>query len=205
MLSTHIFMENHASCGVRFTLTIGNISSLLNMQWWNSNSLINQSNDSASSTGSLPYFPFPNKMWQWKKWIPLSHRGGRRRNRNLFMLLQACSPCLGSLRVAGSFASVTFALSSSWQELCVAAWEKTVSPAAIGILRCQMHLGTGHPWTAKSKRGSCRVMQMHCVVQVYQLCQSALSTTASWNVCLHRGWHSGSKSWNPFFMREESR
>lgn len=109
------------------------------------------------------------------------------------------------LRVAGIFASVTFALSSSWQELCVAAWEKTVSPAAIGMLRCQMHLGTGHPWTAKSKMGSCRVMQMHCMVQVYQLCQSVLSTTASWNVCLHRGWHSGSKSWSPFFMREESR
>lgn len=94
-------MENHASCGVQFTITIGNISSLLNMEWWNSNSFINQSNDSASSTGSLPYFPFPNKMWQWKKWIPFSHRGGTRRNRNLFMLLQTCSPCLSSLSESG--------------------------------------------------------------------------------------------------------
>lgn len=66
ILSTScMFMENQVSVGI--SLMAGNVASLPSVQWWNSNSLINQSNDSALSTWSLPYFPFLNKMWQWKE------------------------------------------------------------------------------------------------------------------------------------------
>lgn len=60
-----MFMENQVSVGI--SLMAGNVATLPSVQWWNSNSLINQSNDSALGTWSLPYFPFLNKMWQWKE------------------------------------------------------------------------------------------------------------------------------------------